>query len=664
MILLFKAAFLLSLGIFFVPKGWKRLYTIIVCFVLAITTTSWAVTALFSPEALVIDLGISFWKENPSLVFDKLSAFFTLLINFTCITGIIYGSGYLQPYFEKKSATKLSLHLFCLIWLQASMIQVVSMRDGVSFLTSWEMMSLSSFLLVIFEGDKETTLKTGINYLVQMHVGFICILLAFLLVFKANGQFGFDALPDYFADHDNRWIFLLFFTGFGIKAGFVPLHTWLPHAHPAAPSHVSGIMSGIMIKMGIYGILRIMTHVQSDFMTIGLFVLTISAVTGIIGILYSIFQHDLKKILAYSSIENIGIIGMGIGIAAIGKAMNNDVLCFLGLAGALFHILNHSLYKSMLFYAAGNVYYATHTRDQNQLGGIIRQMPKTALLFLLGSIAICGIPPFNGFISEFLLYSSAFQTIGKANFSTSLLSLGIILSLALIGGLSVYSFSKAFGLTFLGSRRIPHKEEPKEVPLVMRAPGYLIIALMASIGLFPYYYLNLISSVMSTFSHYSFSTSSITLIPSTRGALTAVSLSNLIFLGVFLLIMLLRTIRKKNIPVAYGPTWGCGYSAGDYKHQYTATSFADSLGRLTEGALMIERSNQIFKEEEIFPAARIFQTETKDLIEEKLVLKPVNKFILWIPRAGWAQTGMIHHYLIYPLAFIIIIGLLTLLKVF
>src|SRR5258708_7607985 len=281
------------------------------------------------------------------------------------------------------------------------MIQVVSMRDGISFLTSWEMMSLSSFLLVIFEGDKEATLKTGINYLVQMHVGFICILLAFLLVFRANGQFGFDALADYFASHDNLWIFLLLFTGFGIKAGFVPLHSWLPHAHPAAPSHVSGIMSGIMIKMGLYGILRVLTHVQTDFMTIGLFVLTISIITGLTGILYAIFQHDLKKILAYSSIENIGIIGIGIGIATIGKEMNNDVLSFLGLAGALFHIMNHAFYKSMLFYTAGNVYFATHTRDQNHLGGIIQQMPKTGLLFLLGSIAIYVIPAFNAFISAF-----------------------------------------------------------------------------------------------------------------------------------------------------------------------------------------------------------------------------------------------------------------------
>ncbi len=662
MIVLFKAAFLLSLGIFFVPKSWKQLYTVVVCLALAITTSLWAIAAFQSSEPLVVDLGISFWKENPSLVFDKLSAFFTLLINLTCVTGVIYGSGYLKPYFEKKSSTKLSLHLFCLIWLQASMIQVVSMRDGVSFLTSWEMMSVSSFLLVIFEGDKETTLKTGINYLVQMHVGFVCILIAFLFVFKATGQFGFDALPDYFASHNNLWIFLLFFAGFGIKAGFVPLHSWLPHAHPAAPSHVSGIMSGIMIKMGIYWILRIVTNVQSDFMSIGLFILIISMITGITGILYAIFQHDLKKILAYSSIENIGIIGIGIGAATIGKAMDNEVLIFLGLAGAIFHILNHSLYKSLLFYAAGNVYYATHTRDQNHLGGIIRQMPMTGMLFLMGSIAICGIPPFNGFISEFLIYSSAFEAIGKADFSTSLLSLGIILSLAVIGGLSVYAFSKAFGLTFLGSRRGTTQLHTEEVPLIMRTPGYLIIAVMVSIGMFPSFYLKIIFSAMSVFTHYQFS-STLTLLHSTQGTLTAISTSNLIFLGIFLLIIALRSIRKKNVSVEYGPTWGCGYSAGDFRHQYTATSYADSLGQLTDKLVMIERSNRKFKEEEIFPSPRAFQTVTKDLLEEKLVLTPVHKFITWVPKAGLAQTGMIHHYLMYPLAFIIIIGLLTLLKV-
>lgn len=664
MIILFKAAFILSLGIFVVPKAWKQLYTVMVCGILGLTTSYWAFTAFRAEDALVIDLGISFWKENPSLVFDKLSAFFTFLINLTCLTGIVYGSGYLKPYFEKKSITKISLHLFCLIWLQASMIQVVSMRDGVSFLTSWEMMSLASFLLVIFEGEKESTLKTGINYLVQMHVGFVCILIAFLLVFKATGQFGFDALGSYFTDHVNWPIFLLFFIGFGIKAGFVPLHSWLPRAHPAAPSHVSGIMSGIMIKMGLYGILRIIVNIQTDFLTIGLFLLGISIITGILGILYAIFQHDIKKILAYSSIENVGIIGMGIAIATIGRGINNESLFFLGLAGSLFHILNHSLYKSMLFYAAGNVYYATHTRDQNLLGGIIKHMPSTAGIFLVGSLAICGIPPFNGFISEFLLYNSAFQSVGKAAFSPSLVGLGTILGLAIIGGLSVYAFSKAFGLTFLGSRRSPHAEHPVEVPLIMRVPGYAIIVIMTAIGIFPAYFLELINTTLSVFSSHAFNTSLSGIVASTRSTLSFISIANLVFVTVFLLLTFVRWSVRKKVRVEFGPTWGCGYAWGDYRHQYTATSFADSLGQLSERVLLIRRSDHRFKEEDIFPAHRDFQTETKDLLEEHLILEPVHKFVNWLPKAGWAQTGMIHHYLIYPLAFIIVIGLLTLFNVF
>ncbi len=234
----------------------------------------------------------------------------------------------------------------------------------------------------------------------------------------------FDALRLYFSNHSNLPVFLLFFIGFGIKAGFIPLHTWLPQAHPAAPSHVSGVMSGVMIKMGIYGILRVLMSVQSDLWWIGIIILVVSLISGILGVMMAIVQHDLKRLLAYHSIENIGIIGIGIGLGVIGLATNNAALSLLGFSGGLLHVLNHSLFKSLLFFNAGSVYQAAHSRNIEQLGGLMKRMPYTAIFFLIGSLAICGLPPFNGFISEYLIYLGMFKSLSAANLDQSIIVTG------------------------------------------------------------------------------------------------------------------------------------------------------------------------------------------------------------------------------------------------
>lgn len=658
-VLIFKTAIVLSVFLFLIPKKFKLSYSLLLHTLVIFATSTWAVTSLYSSEPVKIDLGIPFWSGTPFFIIDKLSAFFILLINFTSLTALVYGKGYLKPYLEKKSTVTISLHLIAFFMLQTSMLHIVMMRDGFAFLMSWEMMSLSSFILVIFEGEKESTLKTGINYLVQMHVCFLLILSAFLISYQVTGHMGFDSLGAYFTTHRGVWLFLLFFAGFGIKAGFVPLHSWLPHAHPAAPSHVSGLMSGVMIKMGIYGILRVFTYVQNDFMEIGGVVLTISIITGLTGILYAIFQHDIKKILAYSSIENIGIIGLGVGTAIVGKAMNNDLLGYLGISGALLHTLNHSLYKSLLFYSAGNVYFTAHSRNQNKLGGLIKQMPFTGTLFLVGSLAISGIPPLNGFISEFLIYNSVFQKIGKADFFLSLVSIAVILSLVLIGGLSVYCFTKAFGLSFLGTAR-SQLSHAKEVPPIMFVPGIAIVAIMISIGFFPNFFLQFITNIISVFPQWGPSDVWITTM---QEPMNNLGLVNILIITSLLVVFTIRALRKRDVSTTYGPTWGCGYAGGDATHQYTATSYADSLKQIAEPVLLSETHYTPIHESEIFPSPRKFKTETRDLLEEKIVVTPVNAILRVLPKAGMAQTGLIHHYLIYPLVFLIIIGILTFLNI-
>ena len=657
MILLFKAAFLLALIIFLVPRKWKGYAALVPIFCLVVSSSEWAVEVLTTNTALQINFLPSFWSGDLVLTIDKISAFFILIINLTCLTGIVYGLGYLKPYLHKKGSISLALHFFSFVGLQFSMLLVVMLRDGFAFLMVWEFMSLFSFLLVIFEGEKEETLKTGINYLVQMHMCFVLLLIGFLYVSRVTGSFSFDALALYFSGHYNLWLFLLFFVGFGIKAGFIPLHSWLPYAHPAAPSHVSGVMSGVMIKMGIYGILRVLTNVQSQFLEIGFFVLFIGIVTALTGILYAIFQKDIKKTLAYSSIENIGIIGMGIGLSFVGKGLGSELLTTLGLLGALLHIFNHSLYKSMLFYSAGSVYYATHTRDLNKLGGLARLMPFTAFTFMISSLAICAAPPLNGFVSEFLLYMSVFGNIASSNLNVSLINLAILLILVVIGGLSVFAFTKTLGIAFLGSRRDKEHVVVKEVPMIMRVPGFIIIPIMLSVSLLPNFYLQQLSSIANTFQNLNLSP---VIIKSTAETLMYIGLGNLALIVIFGVIMLIKKAAQVNAVVTSGPTWGCGYSGGDFHHQYTSTSYTENLRELVGPVVSIQGNHISFSEVEIFPPERYYATEVKDLIEEKVVKKPVHYITKELPKAGWAQSGMINHYLVYPLAFLIILGLLTL----
>lgn len=660
-ILLFKSTLFIALGIFVLPKKWKGYVNLIPTLLLIGVTTGWAFEAWSSGIPVQVQLLDSYWSGNLVFVIDRISAFFILIINLTCLTGAIYSLGYLTPYLEKKSEISISIHLFSLAGLHFAMINVVMLRDAFAFLVAWEMMSLFSFMLVIFEGEKETTLKTGINYLIQMHMCFVLLLIGFLYVSRVTGNFSFDALNLYFSEHNNLWLFMLFFLGFGIKAGFIPLHSWLPYAHPAAPSHVSGVMSGVMIKMGIYGILRVLTNVQSQFLEIGFFILSIGIATALTGILYAIFQKDIKKTLAYSSIENIGIIGMGIGLSFLGKGLGNDLLATLGLAGALLHIVNHSLYKSLLFYSAGNLYYATHTRDLNKLGGLAKLMPYTSAFFMISSLAICAVPPLNGFISEFLLYIGVFENIILSDFNGSLLNLVILLSLVVIGGLSVFAFTKTFGLAFLGSRRNSEHTVIREVPFIMRISGFIILPIMFSVSFFPGFYLAKIATIAFSFKNLGLSEA---VIQSSSDTMQYIGMGNMAVIVVFFLIMIVKRLVQSRVQIASGATWGCGYTAGDFRHQYTSTSYADNVRELVGPLVAIEGKHTSFEEKEIFPKPRTFATHTEDLIEEKVIMKPVLYITRELPKAGWAQSGMINHYLVYPLAFLIIIGLMTLLGLF
>ncbi|MGD0581419.1 MAG: proton-conducting transporter membrane subunit [Bacteroidales bacterium] len=602
----------------------------------------------------------NFIRENISsmVVCDKLSAFFILIINFTVATGFLYSTGYLKPYLDSKPQSWIKLHYLSLTWLHASMTMVPLLRNGFWFLMFWEIMTLSSFLLVIFDFDAKGTLKAGLSYLLQMHVGMLFILGA--LIVSSNGlkSISFDNLKSFFLVNSNWPVFLMFFIGFGLKAGFILLHTWLPDAHPAAPSHVSGIMSGVMIKLGIYGIMRVTTYLAGDFAAIGASVIIFSAITGLFGVMMAILQHDIKKLLAYHSIENIGIIGLGIGLGIYGTATGNVLISAAGYAGALLHTLNHSLFKSLLFYSAGSVISRVHSQNIEKMGGVMKFMPYTAWAFLIGSIAIAGLPPLNGFISEFLIYTSLFTGIASPSFYPLIIFFLGMLSLVLIGGLALLCFTKVFSIVFLGRPRSDYEEQPSEAGKVMLISKFLPMALIIIIGILPFIIIRPLISLTGSIFPFTRTISP----ESFFKPMSFISIGSLSLIVLVVIVLVIRAVAVQKRRIVTGPTWGCGYSAIDAKQQYTATSFIQEYAALTRPIIKTGYTKISYRDDELFPEKRDFHTHSDDSIKSKLIFRPADFIVNVLRRAAIFQTGRLQHYVLYLMLFLLLIFLLTFLK--
>lgn len=639
----------------FLPHSTRSKVNFIFVLLIAVITSIPAIKALAGNTFEVIIHNTIFFG-NISFQIDSLSAWFILIINLTCINGAFYGIGYMKPYDEQRA--NLSLHWMLFLLFQSSMLWVCILQNGLAFLIVWELMSISSFLLVIFEHQKKATLKAGINYLVQMHIGVLFLAAAFIWVYYAQGSFEFSAIEKFFSANTNLWLFLLFFVGFGIKAGFIPLHSWLPQAHPAAPSHISGVMSGVIVKLGIYGIFRMIFFLKQDYTLIGEIIITLSVLTGLYGILNAAVHRDFKKMLAYCTIENIGIIGIGIGLGLMGIGNGNKVMIILGFAGALLHTVNHSLFKSLLFFTAGSVYLQTHTRDMEKLGGLIHRMPQTAMLFLFGSMAICGLPPFNGFVSEFLIYTGILLGIKSIGISYITLMIFSLAGLALIGGISMITFTKSFGTIFLGNPRTNFHQQPGEVTLGMRLPQYFILIIMLSIGLFPQFYFSLVNEIV--FKFIPIASSGNILIPTSLfNSMSAIGKFAMLF---FLLMILIFFIRKqfsgKHSKVK-GLTWGCGYAVPTSRMQYTGKSFSKSLGKLLNFIVLEEKKYKEISPTEIFPNERKYSSHYKDLFVTKIFNVIVDRLLYSMNYFQFIQNGKIQMYILYGVFFIVLLFLGT-----
>ncbi len=589
-----------------------------------------------------------------SIRIDGLSAWFILIINFTSVTGVFYGIGYLKAY--TNSSSKLNLHWSLFIIFHLSMVWVCMLQNGFAFLLAWEMMSLTSMLLVIFDHHNAQTLKAGLNYLVQMHISVVFLTIGFIWVYSSTGSFGFDAIRTFFLSNNNIWLFLVFFAGFGLKAGFIPLHSWLPHAHPAAPSHISGVMSGVIVKLGIYGIFRMITFLHADFILLGEIILTLSVLTGIYGILNATVHRDFKRMLAYCTIEKIGIIGIGIGIGLIGIGNASPAMYFLGFGGALLQVLNHSLFKSLLFYSAGSVYQQCHTRDMEQLGGLIKTMPKTAAIFLIGAVAIGGLPPFNGFVSEFAIYSGLIEGFHANSLSQIILFVLSLAGLCLIGGLSVLTFTKTFGTIFLGQPRKVLQHQPHEVSLLMLLPQYVIIALMLSVAFVPQFYLKIILEALYEINS---TANGSVLINAYASTISAISLYSILLIGIAAALWFIRSLVMKSRIQRVEATWGCGYVAPNSRIQYTGKSFSKPLGKILNFLLIEKKQFEELKPGEIFPAKRSYASHYHDFFEHNFIDSITQRLIFSANYFSFIQNGRIQSYVLYGIVFILAMFILT-----
>ena len=604
---------------------------------------------LTAGNSLSLAVDFSFPIGRAFLRLDPLAAFFALIISLGGLLAAIYSLGYMKMY--RTGSYSLAMYYFFMGLLIAAMLLVVTVQNALLFLIVWEIMSLASFFLVTFEHQKEEVRRVGLYYLISMQVSAAFLVAAFAWTATLTDSLDFAdfggilGLPGTIS----TCLFLLFLIGFGCKAGLAPMHTWLPLAHPAAPTGVSALMSGVMIKTGIYGLLRVLMIGGVPNITMGYLVFGLSLISGIFGVMNAIVQHDLKKLLAYHSIENIGIIGIGIGMGMLGIARRQDAIALCGLLGGLLHVFNHFTFKSLLFYGAGVVYAKTHTRDIEKLGGLIHYLPVTAMLFLIASLAISGMPLFSGFISEFAIYTGLVRGLasGSAIFPVAI-ACGLT-GLAFIGILAVLCFTKVFSVCFLGLPRVSPKEKLSEGSAFMLTPMLILGIFIVFIGLFPLIALPLLKNVVLQFIPRSASMDWNDMM----ALFGRLSLAMVVLGGLVLFFVVLRRILLQGKEVTIFKTWDCGYQVESSRMSYTGSSFAAPFMHLI--APFIPHQVKVRQPQGLFPRDGHYESHHDDFVAYYLI-NPLNSFIGWFMGLfTWVQSGRTQQYILYGLVFLVIL---------
>ena len=584
------------------------------------------------------------------LALDPLGGLFLALIGFAAVPASVYAIGYPEDGRPGRWAYVVFVTSMCLVPVAANVM---------TFVIAWELMSLASYFLVLHDRESKESIEAGWIYAVMTHAGLACLLAGMLLLGAETGSLRFAdwrSAAAVLTPATRNAAFVLLALGFAGKAGVIPLHVWLPLAHPAAPSHVSALMSGVMIKLGIYGLLR----VSLDWLGTGppwwgAALLLAGAVSSVIGVLYALVEHDLKRLLAFHSIENIGIILLGIGSAALYRVAGQDALAILGVVAALYHTVNHAAFKALLFLGAGSVVHATGTRNMEAMGGLIKRMPWTAACFLIGSAAIAALPPLNGFVSEWLTFLALFQNTHLASVGQNLVFTLGIASLALTGGLAMACFVKAFGITFLALPRSDAAARAHEANPPMRLGMLALAAACVALGLGPTVVVPAFGSVaaavlrttptMTGGDWLTLRVSGEFAGVSTAAIAVALAASLLVPFAAFRLAGASRRTRLYE-------TWGCGRIVQTPRMEYTATAFANPFKRVFDFFYRPTRRLDI----EFHPESRLFverieyENPTRSIFDDWLY-RPALDFLRAGARAvGTLQSGDANWYLAYILA--------------
>ena len=597
------------------------------------------------------------------LSLDRLSAFFILALSLLAFCVSLFSIGYISHYYGKRNV---GLFNFLYNLFICSIVLVFTARSFIFFLIAWELMSLVSYFLVIFEQEHPENQRAGILYLIMTHIGTAFMILAFALIYRFTGSMDITVALQGATPFIKNILFVFFLLGFGTKAGIVPLHVWLPYAHPAAPSNISALMSGIMIKTAIYGLLRfVLGTLGAEYGWWGTTLLIIGAFSTILGVAYAFMEKNIKRLLAYSSIENIGIILIGLGISFSAYSAGNKPLSALSLLAALIHLFNHSLFKGLMFLGAGSIHFAAHTKDMEKLGGLIKKMPFTGLFFLAGSLSIAAIPPFNGFVGEWLTYQALFADLLNAPASLKLVAILAVAALAMGGALAAASLIKAFGISFLALPRTEEAGNAREVPRSMLAGMGILSLLCLVFGLIPALSVGLVNKVslsllgVSSLNIVSCSSCFVYFPLEVQGnTISPLYIFILLILLLFLVINLTGIAGAKSRERKYG-TWDCGFIGLNSRMQYSATGFSKPLRIVFRGLYRPSRELQVEEGPSPYYHKSMRYTVSTQPIFEKYLYQPITAFFTGFSKKFrmYVQTGSIHTYLIYM--FITILALLV-----
>ncbi|MDE3244636.1 MAG: hypothetical protein KGN80_01020 [Acidobacteriota bacterium] len=569
---------------------------------------------------------------------DALSAAFLVPLHIVAGLGMLYGASYWP--LEAPKGTGRSLRFFYAL-LVVGMTFVFLARQGIFFILAWETMAVSAFFLIGTDHEDEKVRRAAWIYLVATHLGTVLLTAMVILLARRSGGWLWIPLLGSVSPKLDTTILILAIVGFAFKAGWIPFHFWLPAAHAGSPSHVSAIFSAVMLKAGIYGVLRVSGLLPWIPTGVGGALLLVGAASALYGVFYALAERDFKRLLAYSSIENLGVIGMGIGLGLTGRATHDAWLTALGFGAALLHVWNHAAFKSLLFFGAGSVLHATQTRDMEALGGLASRMPRTALALFPGVLAVAALPPFGAFVSEWVLYRGLFAALMRGYPWSAGLALP---ALALVGGLAAVAFAKFFGFVFLGSPRSAAAEKAHDPHPSMLVPMGTLAALCLALGLGSAWLLPAVDKAVAILAP----GSSDKLLPTIGHELKLIGG----FAGALLALAGLAWSWMRRSPGALDsrstiglPTWGCGYSAPTVRMQYSADSFSEGWAGLLPGKRIRTRRLRA-----LFPTPSTFQSELTDSVGLGFLEPRVERLAARVLRLRKLQPGYLTVYLLYVLS--------------